>query len=91
MPRYTPRWFNKKNRRWRADGDYVVKRDTTRAVADAADANLGDARAAIDQYFEERNAYFSKNPRRAGNKIWGKEREPAVFSEAGNFKDPRYR
>jgi hypothetical protein len=30
-------------------------------------------------------------PRRAGNKIWGKEREKPIFSEANNCKDPRYR
>ena len=52
---------------------------------------LDDAKAAIDRYFAERNAHFMQHPRRAGNKIWGKEREPADFSEANNCKDPRYR
>jgi transposase len=52
---------------------------------------LDDAKAAFDRYFEERNAHFRQHPRRAGNKIWRKEREPAVFSEANNCKDPRYR
>jgi transposase len=52
---------------------------------------LDDARAAFDRYFEERNAHFRQHPRRAGNKIWRQEREPAAFSEANNCKDPRYR
>ena len=52
---------------------------------------LDEAKAAFDRYFEERNAHFRQHPRRAGNKIWRKEREPAVFSEANNCKDPRYR
>ena len=50
-----------------------------------------DAKAAINRYFEERNAHFKQSPRRAGNKIWRKEREPAAFSDANNCKDPRYR
>ncbi|PQV51907.1 transposase [Paraburkholderia sp. BL21I4N1] len=29
---------------------------------------------AIDRYFEERNRHYANNPKRAGNKIWGKER-----------------
>jgi hypothetical protein len=45
----------------------------------------------IDSYLEERNAYFLRNPRKAGDKIWGRERFALVFSEAGNFKDPSYR
>jgi transposase len=50
-----------------------------------------EAKAAIDRYFADRNANFLQRPRRAGKKIWGKEREPAEFSEANNCKDPRYR
>jgi hypothetical protein len=50
-----------------------------------------DAKAAINRYFEERNAHFKRSPRRAGNKIWRKERELASFSNANNCKDPRYR
>jgi hypothetical protein len=49
------------------------------------------AKEAIDRYFAERNEKFLKNPRRAGKKIWGKERTPAVFSTGNNCKDPRYR
>ena len=52
---------------------------------------LDDAKAAIDRYFADRNAQFAQHPRRAGRKIWGKERELADFSEANNCKDPRYR
>jgi DDE superfamily endonuclease len=50
-----------------------------------------DAKSAINTYFKERNAHFRQSPRKAGNKIWRKEREPAAFSDANNCKDPRYR
>ena len=50
-----------------------------------------DAKAAIDRYFAERNDHFRLNPQRAGKRIWGKERQPASFSEANNCKDPTYR
>ena len=53
--------------------------------------SLDDAKGAIDRYFAERNLQFQRNRKRAGNKIWGKERELATFSEANNCKDPRYR
>jgi transposase len=53
-------------------------------------ASPEEAKAAIDRYFAERNAQFRGNPKRAGDKIWGKERERALFSEANNCKDPRY-
>jgi hypothetical protein len=52
---------------------------------------LDEAKLAIDRYFADRNANFLLHPRRAGRKIWGKERESADFSEANNCKDPRYR
>jgi transposase len=52
---------------------------------------LDDAKAAIDRYFADRNAHFMLHPKRAGKKIWGKERESSEFSEANNCKDPRYR
>jgi transposase/transposase-like protein len=51
---------------------------------------LDDAKAAIDRYFADRNEHFLQHPKRAGRKIWGKERELADFSEANNCKDPRY-
>jgi len=50
--------------------------------------SLEEAKAAIDRYFEERNAYFKAHPRKAGNKIWGRERTPAEFSPSNNCKDP---
>jgi hypothetical protein len=49
------------------------------------------ARDAIDRYFRERNEHFQLNPRRAGHRIWGEERQPTTFSEANNCKDPAYR
>lgn len=45
---------------------------------------------AIDRYFAERNRHFQDHPKRAGNKLWGKERVPPVFAEAQNCKDPRW-
>ena len=63
-----------------------------RAIIHNSDyGSVDEAKAAIDQYFEDRNANFARNPRRAGKKIWGEEREPAKFSCANNCKDPRYR
>jgi len=49
------------------------------------------AQDAIDRYFAERNQFFRENPKRAGKKIWGKERVPVEFSESHNCKDPMYR
>jgi len=53
--------------------------------------SVEEAMKAIDQYFAERNAYFKANPKRAGNKIWGKERVAPAFRESNNCKDPAYR
>jgi len=62
-----------------------------RAVIHNSDyATADEAKAAIDRYFSERNANFQKHPKRAGRKIWRKEREPSAFSAANNCKDPRY-
>jgi hypothetical protein len=64
----------------------------SRAIIHNSDyPSVDDAKAAINRYFDERNDFFQKNPHRAGKKIWGKEREPAAFSESSNCKDPRYR
>jgi transposase len=61
-----------------------------RAIIHNSDYKSVDAaKAAIDRYFEERNRHFKEHPRRAGNKIWGKERTPAAFSQSNNCKDPR--
>lgn len=53
--------------------------------------SVEEAMAAIDRYFQERNDYFEKNPKRAGNKIWGQELVVCEFSESNNCKDPKYR
>jgi len=52
--------------------------------------SVEEAKAAIDRYFQERNAHFKQYPKRAGGKIWRKERGPAEFSESNNCKDPRF-
>lgn len=46
---------------------------------------------AIDRYFEERNRHYADNPKRAGRKIWGKERTEVRFDPANNCKDPLFR
>jgi len=45
---------------------------------------------AIDRYFSDRNQFYIDNPKRAGNKLWGKERIVPKFNESNNCKDPRY-
>lgn len=50
-------------------------------------SSITEAKAAIDRYFAERNADFEAHPKRAGEKIWRCERQPAVFSAANNCKD----
>ena len=61
----------------------------SRAIIHNSDyKSLDDAKAAIDRHFADRNAHFLRHPSKAGRKIWGKEREPAEFSEANNCKDP---
>jgi hypothetical protein len=52
--------------------------------------NVDECQSAIDRYFHERNEHFRKHPKKAGNRIWGKERIEAVFSESNNCKDPMY-
>jgi transposase len=62
-----------------------------RAIIHNSDyASVNEAIRAIDLYFIERNRYFRENPRRAGRKIWGRERVPANFAEANNCKDARW-
>lgn len=41
---------------------------------------------AINKYFKERNTFFIKNPKRAGNKIWKLEQTPIEFKESMNCK-----
>jgi transposase len=53
--------------------------------------SVDEAREAIDRYFWERNEHFLENPRRAGNKIWGKEIVAPVFKEGQNCKNRKWR
>lgn len=50
-----------------------------------------DCKSRVDRYFFERNHYYMAHPKRAGNKIWGKERVVPVFKVSNNCKDPMYR
>jgi len=52
--------------------------------------SAAEAQVAVDRYLAERNAHFRAHPERAGEWVWGLERQPAVFSEANNCKDPAY-
>ena len=62
-----------------------------RAIIHNSDfADEKEAKEMIDAYIDQRNSHFLRNPRKAGDKIWGRERLPPVFSDAGNFKDPRF-
>ncbi len=54
-------------------------------------ASPEECKKATDLYLAERNQFFKDNPKRAGNKIWGKERVPSVFNPSNNCKDPKYR
>jgi hypothetical protein len=53
--------------------------------------SVGDAKKSIDRYFKERNEYFLKHPKRAGNKIWGQELVAPAFKEGQNCKNPKWR
>lgn len=62
-----------------------------RAIIHNSDyASVEVAKAAIDRYFSERNDHFQKHPRRAGKKLWGKERVEPEFNEANNCKNPHW-
>ncbi|MBN2315852.1 MAG: IS630 family transposase [Sedimentisphaerales bacterium] len=62
-----------------------------RAVIHNSDyTSVEECKRAIDLHFKERNVHFRKNPKRAGNKIWGKERVTPEFNVGNNCKDPRY-
>jgi transposase len=53
--------------------------------------SIDECKVAINKYYEERNKHFQKNPKRAGNKIWGKEEVAPVFSVTNNCKNSNYR
>lgn len=48
--------------------------------------SLEECMTAIDRHFKERNEYFQKHPKRAGNFIWGNERVKPVFDETNNCR-----
>ena len=52
--------------------------------------SVNECKSSIDLHFKERNEYFDKNPKKAGNKIWGKELAVPVFDETKIFKDPKW-
>jgi transposase len=63
-----------------------------RAIIHNSDYSSVDAaKDAIDQYFRERNRHYKENPKRAGKKIWGKEKVPCEFDASNNCKDPAFR
>ena len=63
-----------------------------RAIIHNSDyVSVEECMKAIDRYFSERNQKFKENPKRAGNKIWGKELVRPSFNESNNCKDPNYR
>lgn len=47
--------------------------------------SVEEATTAINRYFQERNEYFRKNPKRAGQKIWGEEHVVCEFSESNKL------
>jgi transposase len=64
----------------------------SRAIIHNSDyGSLNAAKDAIDLYFRQRNEHFLRDPKRAGNKIWGKELVASGFQEGQNCKDPAYR
>jgi hypothetical protein len=48
--------------------------------------SLDECMAAIDRHFKDRKEHFKKNPKRAGNSIWGKEMVKPVFSETNTCR-----
>lgn len=53
--------------------------------------SIDQAKEAIDRYFRERNEYYKKHPKRAGNKIWGDELVEPGFKEGQNCKNKKWR
>lgn len=66
-----------------------VFKGLVRSVIHNSDYNsAGECQMAIDRYFWERNRHFLECPKRAGDKIWGKEIVKPVFSESQHCKKP---
>jgi transposase len=62
-----------------------------RAIIHNSDyGSVAETMCAIDEYFSVRNEDYRLNPKRAGNRIWGKELVPPEFDQAHNCKDPRW-
>jgi transposase len=63
-----------------------------RAVLHNSDyPSVDECKKAIDKHFADRNEAYKRNPRRAGDKIWGKELVEPCFSGSNNCKDPKWR
>jgi len=63
-----------------------------RAVLHNSDyLSVDECKEAIDLHFGEKNEAYKKNPRRAGNKIWGRELVESCFKPSNNCKDPNWR
>lgn len=64
----------------------------SRAILHNSDyPSVDECRTAIDRYLAERNEDYRENPKRAGNKIWGKELVEPSFTPNNNCKDPNWR
>jgi transposase len=63
-----------------------------RAVLHNSDyQSVDECKEAIDKHFANRNETYTRNPRRAGDKIWGKELVEPCFKGSNNCKDPNWR
>jgi hypothetical protein len=63
-----------------------------RAILHNSDYGSVEAcRNAIDRYFAERNEAYRRNPRRAGQKIWGNELVKPCFAPSNNCNDANWR
>lgn len=63
-----------------------------RAVLHNSDyQSVDECKEAIDKHFANRNEAYARNPRRAGDKIWGKELVERCFKVTNNCKDPNWR
>jgi transposase len=63
-----------------------------RAVLHNSDyQSVDECKEAIDKHFANRNETYIRNPRRAGDKIWGKELVEPCFKGSNNCKDPNWR
>jgi hypothetical protein len=49
-----------------------------------------ECKNSINKYIADRNEFYLENPKRAGKKLWGKERTEPEFNESNNCKDSKY-